>query len=186
MFFAENKVLLLTFCFRGYAICVYVCVLPMKGQKWWRERFLLLAPEFFPLRYMRMRVLVSQLCLTLCDPMECSPPGFSVHGILQASIPQWVAIPFSKGSSWPWDWTWVCLIAGRSFTIWDSRETFSGDILVIYTRSLPILLFTIHKNFPSREAMFDNPGLLTVRSKWPKGWLSYRKKLTQKLWCISG
>ena len=39
-----------------------------------------------------------QLCLTLCDPMGCSPPGSSVHGILQARIPEWVAIPFSRGS----------------------------------------------------------------------------------------
>ena len=40
-------------------------------------------------------VLVTQLCLTLCDPMDCSPPGSSVHGILQARILEWVAIPFS-------------------------------------------------------------------------------------------
>ena len=38
-----------------------------------------------------------QLCLTLCDPMNCSPPDSSVHGILQARILEWVAIPFSKG-----------------------------------------------------------------------------------------
>ena len=43
-----------------------------------------------------MYVLVSQLCQTLCDPMECSPPGFSVYGILQARILEWVAIPFSR------------------------------------------------------------------------------------------
>jgi len=39
--------------------------------------------------------------LSLCHPMDCSPPGSSVHGILQAGILEWVAIPFSKGSSWP-------------------------------------------------------------------------------------
>ena len=42
-------------------------------------------------------------CLTLCDLMVCSPPGHSVHGILQARILEWVAMPFSKGSSWPRD-----------------------------------------------------------------------------------
>ena len=42
-----------------------------------------------------------QLCLTLCDPMDCSPPGSSVHGILQSRILEWVAIPFSRGSSRP-------------------------------------------------------------------------------------
>ena len=46
---------------------------------------------------------VAQSCLTLCDPMDCSPPGFSVHGILQARILEWVAISFSRGSSRPRD-----------------------------------------------------------------------------------
>ena len=44
-------------------------------------------------------VLVTQLCPTLCDPMDCSPPASSVHGILQARILEWVAISFSRGSS---------------------------------------------------------------------------------------
>ena len=43
------------------------------------------------------------LCPTLCKPMDCSPPGSSVHGILQARILEWVAIPFSRGSSQPRD-----------------------------------------------------------------------------------
>ena len=43
-------------------------------------------------------VLVTQSCLTPCDPTDCSLPGFSVHGILQARILEWNAIPFSKGS----------------------------------------------------------------------------------------
>ena len=47
--------------------------------------------------------LVAQSCLTLCDPMNYSPPGSSVHGILQARILEWVAIPFSRGSSQPRD-----------------------------------------------------------------------------------
>ena len=42
---------------------------------------------------------VAQLCPTLCDPMDCSLPGFSVHGILQARILEWVAMPSSMGSS---------------------------------------------------------------------------------------
>ena len=48
-----------------------------------------------------------------CDIMDCSLPGSSVHGILQARILEWVAIPFSRGSSWPRDWTRVSCIAGR-------------------------------------------------------------------------
>ena len=48
-----------------------------------------------------------QSCLTVCYPMDCSLLGFSVHGILLARIPEWVAIPFSRGSSWPRDQSWV-------------------------------------------------------------------------------
>ena len=58
----------------------------------------------------------AQLCPTLCDPVDCSPPGFSVHGILQARILEWVAIFSSRGSSWPWDWTRASCTAGRFFT----------------------------------------------------------------------
>jgi len=46
-----------------------------------------------------VKVLVTQSCLTLCNPMDCSLPGSSVHGILQARILEWVAIPFSRGFS---------------------------------------------------------------------------------------
>ena len=60
--------------------------------------------------------LVSKSCLTLCDSMDCSPPGFSVHRIPQARILEWVAISFSRGSSWPRDWTCFSCIAGRFFT----------------------------------------------------------------------
>ena len=67
-------------------------------------------------------VLIAQLCLTLCNPKECSPPGSSIHGILQARVLEWVAIPFSRGSSLPRDWTRVFCIVGRFFTVWDTRE----------------------------------------------------------------
>ena len=53
------------------------------------------------------KVLVAQLCATLCNPMDCSLPSSSVHGILQARILEWVAILFSRGSSWPRDGAWV-------------------------------------------------------------------------------
>ena len=51
------------------------------------------------LRGARLCVLVAQSCPALCDPMDCSPPGSSVHGILQAEILEWIAISFSRGSS---------------------------------------------------------------------------------------
>ena len=65
-----------------------------------------------------MKALVIQLCLTLWDPMDYSPPGSSVHGILQARILEWVAMPSSGGSSQPRDWTRISCTAGRFFTFW--------------------------------------------------------------------
>ena len=65
---------------------------------------------------------VAQLCPTLCDPMDCSLPGFSVHGIFQAIVLEWAAIAFSRGSSRPRDWTRVSCIVNRHFTIWATRE----------------------------------------------------------------
>ena len=64
----------------------------------------------------------AQSCQTLCDPVDCSPPGSSIHGILQARILVWVAISFSRGSSPPRDWTQVSHIAGRWFNLWATRE----------------------------------------------------------------
>ena len=69
-----------------------------------------------------VKVLVTQLSPTLCEPMDCSLPDSSVHGILQARILDCVAIPFSRGSSWPRDQTQVSCIVGRFFTIWATRE----------------------------------------------------------------
>ena len=82
---------------------------------------------------MKMKVLVVQSCLMLCDAIDCSPPGSSVHEILQAGILGCVAIPFSRGSSWPRDQTWVFCIASRFFfTIWTTRE-----VLIVLVGILP-------------------------------------------------
>ena len=59
---------------------------------------------------------VAQSYPTLSNPMDCSPPGSHIHGIFQARILEWVAIPFSRGSSQSRDWAWVSCIAGRVFT----------------------------------------------------------------------
>ena len=84
-------------------------------------------------------VLVIQSCPPLWDPMDCSPPGSSVHGILQARILEWVtsilkingkpdlATPFSRGSSWSRDRTRVSCIAGRFFTVWTTTGYWLGD-----------------------------------------------------------
>ena len=61
--------------------------------------------------------LVTKLCLTLCDSMDCNLPGSSVHGILRARILEWVAISFSRGSSQPRDWTWIsCTVQYKFLT----------------------------------------------------------------------
>ena len=65
---------------------------------------------------------IAQLCPTLCDPIDFSLPGSSVHGILQARILEWGTIPFSGGSSQPRDQIWVSCIAGRFFIAWATRE----------------------------------------------------------------
>ena len=65
---------------------------------------------------------VAQSCPTPCGPVDCSPPGSSLHGILQARILEWVAISFSRGSSQPRDRTQVSCIASRCFNLWATRE----------------------------------------------------------------
>ena len=67
-------------------------------------------------------MLVAQLCPTLCDRMDCNPPGSSVHEIFQARILEWVAVSFSRGSSQPRDQTRISGIAGSFFTIRAIRE----------------------------------------------------------------
>ena len=84
-----------------------------------------------------------QSCPTLCDPMNCSPPGSSVHGILQARILEWVDMPSSRGFSWhrkkpdrgfSWhrDQTQVFHIAGKFFTISASREARSEVYSLVF------------------------------------------------------
>ena len=68
-----------------------------------------------------VKVLVAQSCPTLCDPVGYSLPGSSVHGVLQARILEWVAIPLSKGSSRPRDRTQVSCIVGRFRALGNSR-----------------------------------------------------------------
>ena len=65
---------------------------------------------------------VIQSCLTLFNPMDCSLPGFSMHGNFQAKVLDWVAISFSRGSSRPRNQTRVSWIAGRRLTLWVTRE----------------------------------------------------------------
>ena len=88
-------------------------------------------------------VLVTQSCLILCDPMDCSPPGFSVHGIFQARILEWATIFFSKRSTQSRGQTWVFFIPDRYFTIWATREVpLFAKVCFIF---MPYISFPLYK-----------------------------------------
>ena len=74
------------------------------------------------------KVLVAQLCPTLCNPMDYSLPGSSVHWISQARILEWIAVPIS----WPRDWAQVSCIAGRFLTIQVIREALKSYIYIYF------------------------------------------------------
>ena len=73
--------------------------------------------------------LITQSCWTLCNPMDCSPPGSSVHGIFHARILEWVAISYSRGSSQPRDWIHISYVScnGRwilyHWAIWEAQSS---------------------------------------------------------------
>ena len=77
----------------------------------------------------KVKVLVTSPVQLFYNPMDCSLPGASVHGTLLARILEWVAIPFSRRSSQPRNWTWVSGLAGRFFTIWATREALKRNVL---------------------------------------------------------
>ena len=85
-------------------------------------------------------MLVTQSCPTLCDPMDCSPPGSSLHRILQARTLVWVAIPFSRGFSWPRDQILVSRIVVRFFTIWATSWHFKMMTFFIFAQLMRHLL----------------------------------------------
>ena len=111
----------------------------------------------------KMDVLVAQSCPTLCNPMNCSPRGSSVYGILQARILEWVAISFSRGSSQPRDPTWVFWIAGGFFTNWATREAqYSTRSFQFLRNFLPIPCWTFSLSKKSRKWIQSNQGCVCV------------------------
>ena len=103
-------------------------------------------------------VLVAQSCPTLCDPVDCSLPGSSVHGILQARLLEWIAIPFSRGSSQLRDWTWISNIAGRFFTIWATGKSVdSGQTWFIFHKTDPKAIFFVQALLLSWEMGSKKP-----------------------------
>ena len=117
--------------------------------------------------YVRVKVLVAQLCLILFDPMDCSLPGSSIHGILQGRILEWVAIPSSRGSSPPRDWIPVSCI-GRwilyHLSHWEVQYT--GLQLLSKNSHLPLKLccFRSLRAFRWRRQWHPTPVLLPGKS----------------------
>ena len=83
-------------------------------------------------RHAAYKMLVTQLCQTLCDPLDCSPPGSSVHWISKARILEWIGICFSRGSSQPRDWTHISCLAGRFVTTEPPGEKKKKKYIYIY------------------------------------------------------
>ena len=125
--------------------------------------------------YKEYGVLVSQSNPTFCDPKDCNRPGSSVHGVLQARILEWVAIPSSRESSQPRDWTWISCIVGGFFTVWATREApfhryyvNNRDVLSPSTDTfemksssvLPVASFFARSHFPITPK--GNPGRLCL------------------------
>ena len=96
------------------SLIFFLTVEPFK-QQFKRRNFFLCGENLY---VYHQSALFAQSYATLCNSMDCSPPGSSVHGIFQARILEWVAISFSRGSSWSRDQTRVFRITGRLFTIW--------------------------------------------------------------------
>ena len=101
---------------------------------------------------------VAQSCLTLWDSMDCSPPGFSIHGVFRARILEWVAISFSRGSFPPRGRTQVSRIEGRCFTLWEWE--YHSIAAAKSLQSCPTLCDPID----SRPPGFPVPGILQART----------------------
>ena len=115
-------------------------------------------------------VLVAQSCPTLCNPIDCSPPGSSAHEIFQARILESFAISFSRGSSQPRDQTQISCTAGRFFNDWATRE------------ALYITILSLNGNFWSHANLINSKYITTkyfLESLWYliNLWISSQKFL---------
>ena len=92
-------------------------------SNWTEFAYPLLSTYSVPCTELESESEVAQSCPTLCSSMDCSLPGFSIHGIFQARVLEWFVISFSRGFSRAGGWTQVSCNAGRHFTIWATWET---------------------------------------------------------------
>ena len=106
---------------------------------------------------------VTQSCPILCDPINCSLPGSSIRGILLARILEWVAISFSRGSSWPRDWTRVSCLAGGFCSTSHLRSPFLVYLL-LFVVAIVVFAGLFHK--PEKNRHF-----------------THTKKFQKYIWC---
>ena len=98
-----------------------------------------------------------------CDPMNCSLPGSSVHGIFQARVLECIAFAFSRGSSQPRDWTWVFCIAVRDFTIWATRKSVSYSCIL---GNLELNILTVSKGSKSKLGIKNSKLTKSLNLNW--------------------
>ena len=121
------------------------------GASFWSNHWLVIANCM----KMKSESEVAQSCPTLCDPMDCSLPGFSIHGIFQGRVLDLVAFSFSRGSSQPRDRTQVSHIVGRCFTLWATREAhYFLSHVTVWLRNCLFLLHSIRKTLKTMLFFF--------------------------------
>ena len=117
---------------------------------------------------------------SLCNPMDYSPPGSSVHGILQARRLEWVAIPFSRGSSWPRDWSQVSCSA-RFYPVWATRDAAEIKMNSYRTYNLRFTSLLAVANNPiagSSSSFFAHQGFLIHFDEFNWQWCCYKYQIT--------
>ena len=104
--------------------------------------------------------------------MDSSPPGSSVHGILQARMLEWVAIPSSKGSSWPKDQTQVSCVPGRLFTVWATGKLLPQGRGYLFALVSPYLLFLLLVQLVLLQVPYPSETMPTWNRVGPYGAIS--------------
>ena len=123
--------------------------------------------------------------------MDCSPPGSFVHGILQARILEWVAISFSRGSSWPRDRTQVSCTAGRFFTNWATispSNEYSGLIFFridwFHLLEVQRMLKNLLQHHSSEPSFLQHSTFFMVQLSHPE--MTTRKTIALTIWTFTG
>ena len=138
-------------------------------------------------------VLVTQLCLSLCDPTGCSLPGSSVYGILQARILAWIVIPFSRGSFQSRNRAQVSCVAGRFFTVWATgkiRKTIDLTIWTSVSKAISLLfnmlsrfiIAFLPKNKHLLISWLHSPSTMILEPKKIKSWFLFFPLLFAMKW----